>query len=387
MTDSAAASRLQSPETIRERCENIFRAGLEGELEHFEVHLEHLPAVKREVLEVTRRTYPDGRIPYHGRFRHFQAGGIDRLRLLEEKLAGLPEEEKRRARIELVATSVLLDAGAGPTWRYREADTGLVFSRSEGLAVASFHLFLSGALSHEPGRPCQATAEGLQSVSSDVLARGFQVSGANLLVGVEGRAALLRSLAPAMAEHPEIFGRPPRLGDLCGSRDRKVAAREILAAILEGFESIWPSRLTLDGKNLGDVWSHPKAGLVPFHKLSQWLTYSLIEPLEGSGVEVRGVDALTGLAEYRNGGLFLDLGVLRPKHREVTDEAHEPGSGVVVEWRALTVALLDRLAETVGLPLVKALEGGTWRAGRVVAERLRRDGASPIRVLSDGTVF
>jgi hypothetical protein len=89
------------------------------------------------------------------------------------------------------------------------------------------------------------------------------------------------------------------------------------------------------------------AGLVPFHKLSQWLTYSLIEPLSISGVGVSDIEALTGLAEYRNGGLFLDLGVLEAKHAAVMEETHPPGSEVVVEWRALTVALLDRLAPLV----------------------------------------
>ena len=84
--------------------------------------------------------------------------------------------------------------------------------------------------------------------------------------------------------------------------------------------------------------------LVPFHKLSQWLAYSLIEPLEALGIVVTGIDELTGLAEYRNGGLFIDLGVLRPRDPAVLGNAHEPGSEIVVEWRALTVALLDRLA-------------------------------------------
>ena len=50
---------------------------------------------------------------------------------------------------------------------------------------------------------------------------------------------------------------------------------------------------------------------MPFHKLSQWLTYSLLEPFEWAGVTVTGLDALTGLPEYRNGGLLLDTGVLR----------------------------------------------------------------------------
>ncbi len=373
-TTSEALLELRRPETIRERCETILRAGIGGELEHFSIRLERLPEVAREVAAVTLSTYPDRRVPFHGRFRHFQAGGVDRLRLLEDRLEGLSEEEKLLSRVELAIASVLLDAGAGADWRYREEDSGLLFSRSEGLAVASFHMFLDGAFSHETDRPLQATAKGLSAITTEKLGRSFQAGAENALVGIEGRAQLIRSLSQAS---------DVRLGRFCDFHREEISAREILSAVLERM-------------NLNDVWPHPKAGLVPFHKLSQWLTYSLIEPLSIAGVRVSGIEALTGLAEYRNGGLFLDLGVLEPKHAAVIEETHPPSSEVVVEWRALTVALLDRLAPLVrkeldmdkdSLPLAKILEGGTWRAGREVAERLRPGGAPPIKVSSDGTVF
>ena len=137
-------------------------------------------------------------------------------------------------------------------------------------------------------------------------------------------------------------------------------------------------------------------GLVPFHKLSQWLTYSLIEPLERAGLTVTGIDELTGLAEYRNGGLFVDTGVLVLRDGADAARMHDVGSPLVVEWRSLTVALLDRLAEAlrrrlgldaVSLPLAKVLEAGTWTAGRAIAQARRTDGAPPIAVRSDGTVF
>ena len=135
---------------------------------------------------------------------------------------------------------------------------------------------------------------------------------------------------------------------------------------------------------------------MPFHKLSQWLTYSLVEPMLEAGVEVAGIDALTGLAEYRNGGLFVDLDVLALRDPGAADFPLAADSEVVVEWRALTVALLDRLAplvwERLGLadaapPLVKMLEGGTWSAGRRIAAERRPGGGPPIEVVSDGTVF
>jgi hypothetical protein len=135
---------------------------------------------------------------------------------------------------------------------------------------------------------------------------------------------------------------------------------------------------------------------VPFHKLSQWLAYSLIEPLQEAGTLVIEPDALTALAEYRNGGLLIDSGVLAPKRGRLLGETHAGDSEVVVEWRALTVALIDRLADLVRaelgltpeqLPLAKVLQGGTWSAGRALARQLRDDGGPPLRVTSDGTLF
>ena len=131
---------------------------------------------------------------------------------------------------------------------------------------------------------------------------------------------------------------------------------------------------------------------MPFHKLSQWLTYSLLEPFEWAGVTVTGLDALTGLPEYRNGGLLLDTGVLRLRDSELAAQTWSVADELVVEWRALTVALLDELAPLVcaglgvDLPLACVLEGGTWAAGRTLAQQLRA-GSPPLSISSDGTVF
>jgi len=155
--------------------------------------------------------------------------------------------------------------------------------------------------------------------------------------------------------------------------------------------------------SLGDCWPHPALKgeepvdrYAPLHKLSQWLTYSLIEPLEEAGVSVCGIDELTGLAEYRNGGLFVDMGVLVPQSDADWSKTHAVSDPFVVGWRALTVALLDQIAPLVGarlgwssgaLSLAQVLEGGTWAAGRLVARKKRADGSPPFHILSDGTVF
>jgi hypothetical protein len=182
-----------------------------------------------------------------------------------------------------------------------------------------------------------------------------------------------------------------------------LSATTILQTILRGLGPIWPGRVDLAGTNLGDVWPHPQlpdtgpgSNLVPFHKLSQWLTYSLLEPLQDLGLTITDLDQLTGLAEYRNGGLFVDRGVLSLKNPADFEVAHPPDSPLIVEWRALTLCLLDDLAthlrQSLGLdaetlPLVKILQGGTWTAGRQIAAERRSGGGPPIQLASDGTVF
>jgi hypothetical protein len=140
----------------------------------------------------------------------------------------------------------------------------------------------------------------------------------------------------------------------------------------------------------------PTDQLVPLHKLSQWLTYSLIEPMQQAGVVVNDIDGLTGLAEYRNGGLFVDGGVLTARDPNLAIGVHDVGSTFVVEWRALTVALLDHVADMVRkqlnldaetFPLPRVLQGGTWAAGRRLAREKRADGGPPFQVRTDGTVF
>jgi hypothetical protein len=419
---------LRTPVAIRERCDRLFNLACADQLHYFRCDLTQLDRVANYVLEVMRDQYPDLDIPFHSRWRHFEVGSVPRLAELEQNLAGLTPLEKAQTKFDLAVVSVLLDAGAGSDWQYREPETEVVFRRSEGLAVASFRMFCQGAFSSDPQRPLQADARGLQSLTSQKLAQGFQVTHTNPLVGVEGRLELLQRLGQSLHAVPQLFGTGnPRPGHLVnylldstvGEREKflpdwttsrnasgqtiQLAASTVLSAVLEGLGRIWPGRVAIADVNLGDVWSHPALkgddpsdGYVPFHKLSQWLTYSLLEPLQELGLEITGLDELTGLPEYRNGGLCLDLGLLEVKDTAVLKERHLPGSEVIVEWRALTVSLLDKIAATirqqlnlspVQLPLVKVLQGGTWTAGRRIAAQLREGGVPPIQIESDGTVF
>jgi len=393
---------LQTPRAIRERCESVFELARAEQLEHWQLDESRLAEVAARVLSLTRQTYPDlSRIPYHGRYRHFDVGGVPRLSNLDRKIAHFSADEQLAARFELVITSVLLDAGAGPTWQYRGAD-GALYTRSEGLAVASYELFTAGGLGGSRAAP-RADTVGLTGLTVSALGTAFQVSDDNPLTGLDGRAALLRRLGDVVALAPEYFGsvETARLGNLgvwlkSSAHGGRLQASAILATILRELGPIWHGRQHLAGKSLGDVWRHGQAGFVPFHKLSQWLTYSLFEPLEAAGITIEGADALTGLAEYRNGGLYFDAGALRLRDPSALQRVHAVSSDLVIEWRALTIALLDRTAElvrgTLGvnaaqLPLARILEGGTWRAGRAIALEARSDGSPPLKIDSDGTVF
>jgi hypothetical protein len=403
-----AVAWLRSPLAVVERCNNIYEAGRTGDLEHFRIVEDRLDAATRYVAGVIEERHPDLAIPPHSRWRHFTVAGRD----LWQELAGERDEDAAslaRMRFDLAVTSVLLDAGAGPDWQYRHAPTGTDLSRSEGLAIASFEAFRAGVFSSDPDRPLMADADGLKYLSADRLAEAFQVTPANPLPGLANRVALLRKLGYSLGERVEPeAGEPARPAALF---DKLVATSpDGSASVLDLFEDlqrltghIWPDRMTLAGASLGDTWPHPKAGgddagagLVPFHKLSQWMCYSLIEPAEDAGLRFHDISALTPLAEYRNGGLLVDLGLIEPRHARVIDEVHRPGDEIVVEWRALTIPLILAIADRLRhyfavdadrLPLAGVLEGGTWRAGRRIAADKRPGGPPPIRVVSDGTVF
>ena len=361
--------RLLTAGAIREHCGEVARETIAGRSPHFRWHEDRLPEVAAYVVDVIRERYPDLRVPFHSRWRHFEAGGVDRWGALARQ-RGLEGLERARAAVDLVIPSVLLDAGAGADWRFREAATGQVHARSEGLAIASLELYATGGL----------TGEALANISAGDIATAFQVRPDNPLVGLEGRAALIAEVGRRLQRREHLVD-----GWRAQARDGRIAASKLLETLLD----VLPMR---------DCWPHPAAtgGVVPFHKLTQWLTYSLLEPLADAGLEVTGVDELTGLPEYRNGGLMLDLGLLESRDAGFHSRTLSVDEPAVVEWRALTVVALDRLAPLVraslgvdeaGFPLARMLEGGTWAAGRKIAGERRPGGAPPVRIASDGTVF
>ncbi|KAI9140473.1 hypothetical protein BKA69DRAFT_1125725 [Paraphysoderma sedebokerense] len=431
---------LKSLPAVRDRAHQVLEKGIQGSLQCFNVDMSKLDDVVNFVADLIKRDYASPNdVPPHSRWRHFEMHGIQRIpKLLESwKSSRCDGVEQTRRLIDCFVVSVLLDAGAGNKWSYDEKETGHKYSRSEGLGIASLEMFKNGNFSSNSRNPHQVDSQALTNITVEEVSKCFQVSDNNPLVGLEGRTSLLKRLGDTIAKShyfqpPANVKSPPRPGFLVdyiishsttshSGNTYTVHLTTLWDVIMSGLSSIWPAtRTTLNLVSLGDVWpcdalktaadASESKHLVPFHKLSQWLTYSLMEPLEKVlNAKIVGKDLLTGLAEYRNGGLFVDFDVitLKPIHStRGLSASNNPTESlptftvsdpVIIEWRALTVALLDKTGEKVRskfglsvdqLELAKVLEGGTWKAGREIAANKRPETKNPpIMIISDGTVF
>ncbi|TCD69763.1 hypothetical protein EIP91_006299 [Steccherinum ochraceum] len=431
LTPQQTAQYLRTLPAIRERCTRVHELAKQGKLQYFEYHPEHEDAVALFCLDIIKRDFGTNfaSIPPHGRWRHLDAGRarVEPLISKWKALASPPDTKEICKRlIDLFLVSVLLDAGAGNVWTYHETTSGQKFSRSEGLGVASINMFEEGFFSSDPSNPHQVDADGLLRITAQKTSAAMQVSLTNPMVGIEGRTSLLSNLGNALKANAQFFGSSARPGNMLdfleaesqpNESSRKVHIASLWAVLIEGLAPIWPARLSLGGVVLGDVWpcdvlksSSVNEGddLVPFHKLTGWITYSLIEPIEKVlGWKFEGVEDMTGLPEYRNGGLLVDLGILSIKPGSIPASFYPdsqsdipripPSHPAIVEWRAMTVIELDRIANLIRtklgltasqLTLAQVLESATWKGGREIAKQKRpATGGPPIDIESDGTVF
>ncbi|KAL6722319.1 hypothetical protein ACLMJK_001426 [Lecanora helva] len=436
------AAYLRSIHAVRARCALVYQRAKRNQLNHFDVDSSKFHDTAAYVVSIIKRDFgPDyNTIPAHGRWQHFEVGGRPRLeQLLTSWPSTIDAQERTRRLIDLFLVSVLLDAGAGAGWTYKSKESGKMYRRSEGLAVASLEMFKAGYFSSNDQAPCQVDSTGLKRLTTQQLAKGLQVTEHNPLQGLEGRAGVMSRLADAL-KNSTLFGtagRPGHMLDYLLSHPTTQAASfpiitvpTLWFVLMDGLSSVWPSsRSRIDGTSLGDAWpcssmppsppSSPWENIVPFHKLTQWLCYSLMGPMKKvMNIHFAGTDLLTGLPEYRNGGLLMDTGMLTLKEKDAKrgiaaykDNATVKGQpnmevvplfptedDVIVEWRAVTVGFLDDLLIEVNgmlgltgtdkLSLAQMLEAGTWKGGRELAEVSRPNTKEPpIMIMSDGTVF
>ena len=141
---------LQSLKSIRDRCEQIYAAVQAGNPEsRFELINEtSLDSVADYVTAIIKRDYanPSKDIPPHSRWRHFLPPSSIETEIIKKGDGNNVNITK--SLLDLFVVSVLLDAGAGDQWKYnRPSYAGGSVGRSEGLAMASMDMFISGDFS------------------------------------------------------------------------------------------------------------------------------------------------------------------------------------------------------------------------------------------------
>ncbi|MDH5581515.1 MAG: URC4/urg3 family protein [Bdellovibrionales bacterium] len=375
------------PSTIRDQAKRIFDSLEEGKT-HFLINENKWDQTVDIVWKEMNKNYPDLKIPFHSRWRHFDIGKQRLNKVHDQSIESM---------LDLCFISVLLDAGAGAEWKYRYKKENIAYGRSEGLALASLEMFENGLF----GAPFEVKGDVLKELTIEDLSNGLQVSEMNPLEGLEGRLELLKRLGEVLIKNKSFTNNRPS-GILMSLASPIIDAPEFLHLILIELKDIWPQGDKINDQGLGDVWYYRPFGerndidaYIPFHKLAQWLTYSIFELLIENKYIINNISGLTGLAEYRNGGLFIDSGFLIQKPNVDINIKWKADSEIIIEWRAITLVLLDKLHESIrekiGLskeayPLVRTLEGGTWKAGRELANKLR-NGLPPIDIIRDGTIF
>ncbi len=359
-----AARLLRTTEAVRDRCRQVLAWTRAGHSPWFEVDDAALESAAQQVAALTgpQRAGRDG--PIANCWRRFSAGGVDRRAWLERLLAAEPPDQRTHARIDLALVCETLGEAPDSHWSYTEAATGRVLTGREGLAVAAWHAFTAGLFSSDPQRPLQADAAGLRGVVAAPLGRVLQAGASFPPQDLHARALALRRLGEVLSEQPEVFGaagRPSGLFDSVISPygfavppTADVRAHDILSQLLMTLSGLTPGGAQVGGVPLGDCWRHPAAqgpgasqGWLPLHAGMQTITGALLEPFEWAGVQVRDRSDLTAPADADHGNLLLDTQVLRLRDPRSAQTVWSRAEAIVIEWRALTVALLDELAPRV----------------------------------------
>ncbi|KAI8637653.1 hypothetical protein BD408DRAFT_424190 [Parasitella parasitica] len=417
---------LLSLNSVRERCFKVQEAAARNQLKHFDIDQSKLEEMVQLVISMIKRDYDrPSDIPVYGRWRHFDIGGRPRLNGLLQTWSSLGQDklEQTRKLIDILVIAVLMDMKPCQTWTFTEESTGRTFKRKDGIAIAILELFVKGVFSSDPTQPHRVDSEALSNLSLKTLRDGLQFSKTNSFEGIDERHEVLNHLGLVLQNRKDYFGktvqRPGNLMDYLLEHPTTIKTKkgplisiETLWPVVQEMGELWASEDNICGiSGLGDVWKCDAISngdqLVSFHKLSQWLVYSIIEPMEKLlGATIEGTDLLTPLPDYCNGGLLIDTGflTLKPQDYERGIQNYHENSllpdqpkmevapmfdmsdPVVTEWRALTVAYLDLIAEPVrqslrltkkDLSLSQLIQGGTWSAGRELAEISRPNTHEP----------
>ncbi|MGB2535099.1 MAG: DUF1688 family protein, partial [Candidatus Puniceispirillum sp.] len=76
-TDVSATLTLLTPEAVRQRCLEVFAAAEANALNFFQLNKENFDAALELVVAEITSNYPNGKVPFHSRWRHFEYGDQD----------------------------------------------------------------------------------------------------------------------------------------------------------------------------------------------------------------------------------------------------------------------------------------------------------------------
>ena len=364
----------------------VYRWVADGRSPHFTLDESRLAAVAGYVADVTRDAYPDLKIPYHSRWRHFSAGGVDRWGELAAR-RDADALERARIAVDLATVSVLLDAGAGERLALpRPRDRPCLRTFGGACGCQPRHV-RRGPLLLRRGpslarRSCRACAHRCRGA-------GAPLSGRQPIIRWSDWSGAAHCCAASAPRWPS--------GRICTDMRRRgratwsticsrIADRRRISASSRACAHCSRAcrRSGRPGSRSMDLPSAMPAGIppcargdatdriVPFHKLSQWLTYSLLEPLEAAGLargEARRAHRACRISQRRAAGRSrrdprraadrsdgAPRGFLGARRRMARADSRVDGPtgrfGARTSWARMPPSRMPQL-----------LQGGTWSAG------------------------
>ncbi|WFE89280.1 DUF1688 family protein [Roseibium porphyridii] len=384
MSAEFSAPILFQPQEVRRRAHAFLDMGIAGKLNHVGLDLTKLDDALGLVLETTKEIYPDFQIPPYGIWRAFETGGIDRWSAMASAREFESAQEMLLAAADLALLALFMKTRRPGNWVFEDPMTGSKVAGDDALALAAFHMFASGSFSGEMTDPYRVDAETLVRLDLNELTSGLQWDRDADQELLSAMQAHLKRFGEAMALRPDLFSegnvtRPGVLAlRLAGEADAGIDASKLLDNLLETFAPVWDGGAKAGDVGLGDSFDYTgkSAGsettTVPFHLCAQEMVYSLVEPFAWAGFEVTGLQDLTPPSDLAHAALFVQTGVLAISSENDEALPEETKTDRMVELRAVSAALADKLADRLRseldvsadqVPLTCILEGGTRRAG------------------------
>jgi len=372
--DDDAVEHLHRLDVVRERAWMLLAAAERNQSDHFQLSPEAVDTVAVALARAIRETWGEAPPPlanlWHRLERHHPAA----LESLAETLRRGPggDDALERAR-----------SGADLALLHRVMTPSSPAGGDPALPALVAHLAAGGCTASGAG--ARLDAPGLRRLLANDGSLPPPEPLAQRLAEADVRRRL-ETLAQGLEQAPELYGIEGRFGDLLDrlptTNGNGVTPQQLVDTLAPLIDPITASTVRIGGRLAGDVWRHPLAWaedrsreIVPFHCLLLALVLDLVAPLEEAGRGLEQLDQLPVPADRALATTMLRLGLVRPRHAAVARLRHPPGSDIVVEIRALSLALAERLVDRLraelgrtvhDLPVARIVEplaqlAGKWR--------------------------